>query len=58
MDGEFQRRLVSMVDTRGGLDPSVYGIHGPMRGDVTQKEYRWTRGLLYHYMKMDRNGLS
>jgi glycosyltransferase involved in cell wall biosynthesis len=58
MDGEFQRRLSSMANVRVVFEPSVYAIHGPVRGDVSQKEYRWTRSLLDHYMKMDRNGLS
>lgn len=58
MDGEFQRRLSSMANVRVVFEPSVYAIHGPVRGDVTQKEYRWTRSLLDHYMKMDRKGLS
>jgi len=58
MDDEFQRRLSSMANVVVVFEPSVYAIHGPVRGDVSQKEYRWTRSLLDHYMKMDSNGLS
>jgi hypothetical protein len=46
-----------MANVRVVFEPSVYAIHGPVRGDVSQKEYRWTRSLLDHYMEMNRKGL-
>jgi glycosyltransferase involved in cell wall biosynthesis len=58
MDGEFQRRLATLANVRVVFEPAVYAIHGPVQGDVSQKEYRWTRSLLDQYKKMDRKGLS
>lgn len=58
MDGEFQRRLATLANVRVVFEPTVYAIHGPVQGDVSQKEYRWTRSLVDHYRNMDRKGLS
>jgi glycosyltransferase involved in cell wall biosynthesis len=44
-DGEFQRRLVKIAGVRRVFEPSVFGIHGPLRGDLKATAYRWTEAL-------------
>jgi hypothetical protein len=40
MDYEFQARLKSALGLRFVFEPAVYGLHGPLAGDRTNREYR------------------
>ncbi len=45
LDGEFQERLQNKLGVRLVFEPSVYAIHGPLKGDVSAEKYRWSRKI-------------
>ena len=58
LDGEFKRRLVRIAGVRIVFEPSVFAIHGPLRGDVRPTAYRWTKTLRDRMAAMERVGLK
>lgn len=58
LDGEFKRRLLKVAGVRIVFEPSVFAIHGPLRGDVSPIAYRWTKSLRDRMAATQRIGLS
>ena len=58
MDGEFQERLINKLGVRIVFEPEIYAIHGPIRGDIRAKKYKWTKKNAAIYREKQRKGLS
>jgi glycosyltransferase involved in cell wall biosynthesis len=58
LDGEFKRRLIRFAGVRIVFEPSVFAIHGPLRGDVRPIAYRWTKKMRDQMAATPRIGLS